>query len=84
MYPKQEERETNENNNNNYPLNPPWDWPDLQDIEVDRAIKSTNSKKAPGNDRVGNTILKKAYTINPSLFNSLYKACFQLGYHPKH
>ena len=29
MYPKQEERETNENNNNNYPLNPPQDWPDL-------------------------------------------------------
>ena len=59
-----------------------WKWPSLQDVEIERAIQHTNSKKAPRNDRIGNAILKKAYASNPAIFNALYKACFNLGYHP--
>jgi ribonuclease HI/exonuclease III len=78
LYPKQQAINTED-----IPLNNSlWEWPDLQDIEVERAIKNTNSKKAPGNDRIGNAILKKTYEISPVLFNTLYKACFSLGYHP--
>ena len=58
-----------------------WDWPDLNENEIKRAISSSSSKKAPGNDRISFAILKQAYTIAPTILDSLYKACFRIGYH---
>jgi len=60
-----------------------WEWPELKDEEIEKAIKSSNEKKAPGNDRIGFILVKRLYEISPILFNSIYRLCFQLGYHPK-
>ncbi len=62
---------------------PRWEWPELINSEIESALLSSNNKKAPGNDGIGFTLLKRAYKIAPELFNGLYKACFQLGYHPR-
>jgi hypothetical protein len=60
-----------------------WQWPDLEDSEVRKAIFTPSTKKAPGPDRINFILLRKAYTISPEVFNLLYKALFKQGYHPK-
>ncbi len=60
-----------------------WEWPELEDIEIESAIFSSNNKKAPGGDSIGFALVKRAYSLVSGLFNKLYKACFRLGYHPR-
>ena len=59
-----------------------WEWPDLQAVEVERAINSSNPKKAPGDDSIGFKIIQQAFKANPTPFILLYQACFKTGYHP--
>ena len=59
-----------------------WDWPDLNDTEVKRAIFSSSAKKAPGPDQVGFLLIQKAYQTIPEIFNKAYKTLFRDGVHP--
>ena len=59
-----------------------WDWPDLDDTEVKRAIFSSSAKKAPGPDQVGFLLIQKAYQTIPDIFNKVYKTLFRDGVHP--
>ena len=59
-----------------------WDWPDLDDTEVKKAIFSSLTKKAPGPDQVGFLLIQKAYQTIPDIFNKVYKTLFRDGVHP--
>ena len=57
-------------------------WPELTEKELESAIFSSSSKKAPGPDRIGFLIIQKAYSTIPQLFYQLYSKLIQLGFHP--
>ncbi|KJZ71458.1 hypothetical protein HIM_09144 [Hirsutella minnesotensis 3608] len=60
-----------------------WDWPELEDPEIRRAIVSSSNKKAPGPDSLSFLPIQYAYKAIPTVFNKAYKALFDRGYHPK-
>lgn len=62
---------------------PRWEWPDLTDEEVKKAILSSPAKKAPGPDSLSFLPIQYAYRAVPAVFNKAYKALFSSGYHPK-
>ena len=59
-----------------------WDWPDLEDIEVQRAIFSSSNKKAPGPDTIGFLLIQKTHDAIPAILNRAYRVLFTEGYHP--
>ncbi|KJZ68630.1 hypothetical protein HIM_11979 [Hirsutella minnesotensis 3608] len=60
-----------------------WDWPELEDPEIRRAIFSSSNKKAPGPDSLSFLPIQHAYKAIPAVFNRAYKALFDRGHHPK-
>jgi ribonuclease HI/endonuclease/exonuclease/phosphatase (EEP) superfamily protein YafD len=60
-----------------------WDWPELEDPEIRRAIVSSSNKKAAGPDSLSFLPIQYAYKAIPTVFNRAYKALFNRGYHPK-
>jgi hypothetical protein len=59
-----------------------WDWPALEDSEIQHALFSTRPNKAPGPDQLAYILLQRAYNAHPATFNGLYKTLFTAGYHP--
>ena len=60
-----------------------WEWPELQEIEIENSIFSSSPKKAPGPDKISFAILQKIYpSIRKELYY-LYSILFSIGYHPK-
>ncbi|KAK0707769.1 hypothetical protein B0H67DRAFT_496889, partial [Lasiosphaeris hirsuta] len=60
-----------------------WEWPSLQASELEKAIMTSNPKKAPGPDRLSFGILQRAYAAVPMLFYRVYNALFSTGAHPE-
>ncbi|KJZ68329.1 hypothetical protein HIM_12279 [Hirsutella minnesotensis 3608] len=60
-----------------------WDWPELEDPEIGRAIVSSSNKKAAGPDSLSFLPIQYAHKAIPTVFNRAYKALFNRGYHPK-
>ena len=58
-------------------------WPRATQNEVQNAIMSSSSSKAPGPDGLGFECLKIAYTAIPEYFHSLFEVLIWAGYHPK-
>ena len=58
-----------------------WEWPDLDDKEIEDAIFSFKGT-APGPDTIGALLIQKTYQAAPIVLNKTYKALFAKGYHP--
>lgn len=59
-----------------------WEWPALAEVEIQKAIATSNPKKAPGPDQLSFQILQKAHQAAPRAFYTAYKALFEAGHHP--
>jgi len=66
-----------------YRPNPAWEWPNIVQEEVKKAIFSSSIKKAPGPDRISFKIIQQAYLAMPDVFYRLYAKLIDKGYHPK-
>src|SRR5690554_4713026 len=58
-------------------------WEPVTKSEVQTAIFTSASNKAPGPDGIPFLCLKEAYSCIPHVFNSLYAALARVGYHPE-
>jgi hypothetical protein len=63
------------------PTSPSLPCPKLTINEIQNAIKSSSSTKAPGPDYIGFECIKKAYSTIPEYFKTLFLAPLQAGYH---
>jgi hypothetical protein len=61
-----------------------WDWPKVVKTEIKNVIFSSATKKIPGPNRISFRILREAHKTIPELFNSLFPALIEAGYHPKY
>ena len=57
-------------------------WPAVTPTEISSAIHTFAPNKAPGPDVMPFLLLQKAHQAAPQLFNTLYPALIQHGYHP--
>jgi hypothetical protein len=58
-------------------------WQTFSQAEVERAIFTSSSKKAPGPDAITFACIQAAYKAIPLHFDHLYAALGQEGYHPR-
>ena len=58
-------------------------WLELTSNEVKTAIFTSSPSKSPGPDLVSFQAIQSAYSVIPEILNSLYRALFSLGYHPR-
>jgi hypothetical protein len=54
--------------------------PALTEQELETAIYSSSSKKAPGPNRLSFLLIKKAYSIIPNIFHKVYLNAIELGH----
>lgn len=58
-------------------------WNPVTEKEVQVAIMSSASNKAPGPDGIPFLAIKAAYAVIPEIFNGLYSTLAREGYHPR-
>jgi hypothetical protein len=59
-----------------------WTWPDLSEIELNRACSAKIKGTIPGSDYITQVIITKAYQAIPDHFLQLYQALLDIGHHP--
>ena len=64
------------------PPGPTLQWPAVSPTVIASAIHTSAPNKASGPDGMPFVLLEKAHQVAPQLFNTLYPALIQCGYHP--
>lgn len=63
---------------------PPIECPNITSAEIEKAIRQASPNKAPGLDGITNNILHKTLDVLIPSLHTLFNACLQFGYCPKH
>ena len=66
----------------NYQAKDEWEWPEIAEIEIQKAVLGTSTKTAPGPDKISYAIIQQAFKAIPHLFYKLYPKLIERGYHP--
>lgn len=82
FFPRMKEADLSDLQDYNYPE--PVDWPPFTPREVQVALSSVATRKAPGPDGIPNLVLKILKDILWPVLTPLFNACITFGYCPKH